>query len=210
MQHKSISTSNTVRTTTAIIAITTRTARTTRMSSSTRRSLSRGRWRPEPTTGVKLGKVGQRRCVLNPRGSRGDALDGRMATSRNCQCSSLRERASDDSGLRRRLQSDGQHMVLAGGQVTSIQACQNQGCVAPIVGASAGTAATSFTAASARPILRPSTRHLRPATTDDAGNELERRNVDFGNGNDWDAGGAGADLGGGGPTIADGTDRRRH
>lgn len=34
--------------------------------------------------------------------------------------------------------------------------------------------------------------------TDDAANELERRNVDFGNGNDWDAGGAGADLGGGG------------
>ena len=37
-----------------------------------------------------------------------------------------------------------------------------------------------------------------PRPTDDATNELERRNVDFGNGNDWDAGGAGADLGGGG------------
>lgn len=34
--------------------------------------------------------------------------------------------------------------------------------------------------------------------TDDAANELERRNVDFGSGNDWDAGGAGVDLGGGG------------
>ena len=36
--------------------------------------------------------------------------------------------------------------------------------------------------------------------TDDAANELERRNVDFGNGNgnEWDAGGAGVDLGGGG------------
>jgi hypothetical protein len=33
---------------------------------------------------------------------------------------------------------------------------------------------------------------------DDAANELERRSVDFGNGNDWDAGSAGADLGGGG------------
>jgi hypothetical protein len=34
--------------------------------------------------------------------------------------------------------------------------------------------------------------------TDDAANELEQRNVDFGSGNDWDAGGAGVDLGGGG------------
>lgn len=34
--------------------------------------------------------------------------------------------------------------------------------------------------------------------TDDAANELERRDVDFGNGNDWDAGSAAADLGGGG------------
>jgi tetratricopeptide (TPR) repeat protein len=34
--------------------------------------------------------------------------------------------------------------------------------------------------------------------TDDAANELEQRNVDFGNGNDWDAGSAGVDLGGGG------------
>jgi hypothetical protein len=34
--------------------------------------------------------------------------------------------------------------------------------------------------------------------TDDAANELERRSVDFGNGSDWDAGSAGADLGGGG------------
>ena len=33
---------------------------------------------------------------------------------------------------------------------------------------------------------------------DDAANELEQRNVDFGNGNDWDAGSAGVDLGGGG------------
>ncbi len=33
---------------------------------------------------------------------------------------------------------------------------------------------------------------------DDAANELEQRNVDFGSGNDWDAGGAGVDLGGGG------------
>jgi len=33
---------------------------------------------------------------------------------------------------------------------------------------------------------------------DDAANELEQRNVDFGNGNDWDAGGAGVDQGGGG------------
>jgi hypothetical protein len=33
---------------------------------------------------------------------------------------------------------------------------------------------------------------------DDAANELQQRNVDFGNGNDWDAGGAGVDLGGGG------------
>ena len=34
--------------------------------------------------------------------------------------------------------------------------------------------------------------------TDDPAHELERRDVDFGNGNDWDAGSAGADLGGGG------------
>ena len=34
--------------------------------------------------------------------------------------------------------------------------------------------------------------------TDDVANELEQRNVDFGNGNDWDAGSAGVDLGGGG------------
>ncbi len=33
---------------------------------------------------------------------------------------------------------------------------------------------------------------------DDAASELEQRNVDFGNGNDWDAGGAGVDQGGGG------------
>ena len=33
---------------------------------------------------------------------------------------------------------------------------------------------------------------------DDAAKELEQRNVDFGSGNDWDAGGAGVDLGGGG------------
>jgi hypothetical protein len=33
---------------------------------------------------------------------------------------------------------------------------------------------------------------------DDAANELERRDVDFGSGNDWDSGGAGVDLGGGG------------
>jgi hypothetical protein len=40
--------------------------------------------------------------------------------------------------------------------------------------------------------------------TDDAANELERRNVDFGNGNDWDAGDAGVDLGGGGGGTDDG------
>ena len=34
--------------------------------------------------------------------------------------------------------------------------------------------------------------------TDEAANELERRNVDFGNGNDWDAGNAGSDAGVGG------------
>jgi len=35
-------------------------------------------------------------------------------------------------------------------------------------------------------------------STDDAAGELERRGVDFGNGNDWDAGGAGADPAGSG------------
>ena len=34
--------------------------------------------------------------------------------------------------------------------------------------------------------------------TDNAANELENRNVDFGNGADWDSGGSAADLGGGG------------
>lgn len=34
------------------------------------------------------------------------------------------------------------HMVLEGGQVAAIQSCQNQGCVALVVGASAVTAAT--------------------------------------------------------------------
>lgn len=34
------------------------------------------------------------------------------------------------------------HMVLEGGQVAEIQSCQNQGCVALVVGASAITAAT--------------------------------------------------------------------
>ena len=91
------------------------------------------------------------------------------------------------------------HMVLEGGQVTSIQACQNQGCVALIVGASAGTAATVIHCGIGTDQfsgLQHGIFDLPP--TDDAGNELERRNVDFGNGNDLDAGGAGADLGGGG------------
>lgn len=34
------------------------------------------------------------------------------------------------------------HMVLDGGQVAAIQGCQNQGCVALVVGASIVTAAT--------------------------------------------------------------------
>ena len=34
------------------------------------------------------------------------------------------------------------HMVLEGGQVAAIQSCQNQGCVALVVGASVITAAT--------------------------------------------------------------------
>ena len=39
---------------------------------------------------------------------------------------------------------------------------------------------------------------FNPPPVDDAANELERRSVDFGNGNDWDAGSAGVDLGSGG------------
>lgn len=39
---------------------------------------------------------------------------------------------------------------------------------------------------------------FNPPPADDAANELERRSVDFGNGNDWDAGSAGVDLGSGG------------
>jgi len=39
---------------------------------------------------------------------------------------------------------------------------------------------------------------LNPPPVDDAAIELERRNVDFGNGNDWDAGNAGTDPGDGG------------
>jgi hypothetical protein len=34
-----------------------------------------------------------------------------------------------------------------------------------------------------------------PPPANDAASELERRSVDFGNGNDWDTGSAGADLG---------------
>lgn len=36
----------------------------------------------------------------------------------------------------------GNHLVLEGGQVAAIQRCENQGCVALIVGASVVTAAT--------------------------------------------------------------------
>jgi len=43
---------------------------------------------------------------------------------------------------------------------------------------------------------QPGALDLPPAN--DAANEIERRNVDFGNGNDWDTGSAGADPGGSG------------
>lgn len=41
-------------------------------------------------------------------------------------------------------------------------------------------------------------RGLELPPMDDAANELEQRNVDFGSGNDWDPGNTGVDLGGGG------------
>jgi hypothetical protein len=103
------------------------------------------------------------------------------------------------------------HMVLEGGQVTSIQACQNQGCVTLIVGASAVTVATVMHCGIGTDQfsgIQLGIFDLPP--TDDAANDssgamstsaMATTGTRAAPERTWEAVG---------PTIADGADRRRH